>query len=808
MSALALKREKELRREEEARIHIPYVTHLTSETVLLENNVYCQVMKLDGASFETANDDSINLWRTKLHNVVRGLADPRVTIWHTLIRDEATDVIGGDYPAGFLSDFARKYAEKVSQEVLMRNDLYVAILYSPQTSKVGKTATKLAKMADKKAAESDAGDALEYLEKIAADVEGGLERYDVRRLGCYQYNGVYFTEVGEFFAYLLNAEWQRVPLTRDRMAHQLQTNRMLCGKETIEVRRSHDEVYSAFLGIKTYPSETYSGMLNELLSAPFPFVLTQSFTFIAQESALFLVDTQRNRLINVGDKAESQQDEMKGLMDDIQANRVSMGNHHFSLQVKGYSSKQLRDALGVARSMLSDVGMMAAREDLALEAAYWAQLPGNFKYRPRASAISSFNFVDFASNHNYPSGRRTGNHWGEAICQMTSDAGTPVYFSYHASDPTEPDGGSRKDVGDALILGPKGTGKTLFVTSMNAFSQKYKRLTSVFYTVDRDSEIYIRSIGGSFLPMRAGQPTGMNFYQLDPTPENIVFWDEQCADLIRRDLSVKEENQIAEANRWIATLDKRHRRIGRLLEHLDPNTDLYKHVAQWCYSTRPGVPDGIYAYVFDNPVDIMIPLLSGEKATVGIDVTDFLDVPMLCGPILNYGWFLTRKLVDSRPLVVHVSEFWKPLANARFVKELKNALKTWRKKNAHVVLDSQSPSDALNHPEARTLIEQTSTKILFPNEEADEKEYCEGLNLSQREFKLIKEELTAGRREFLIKQSKNTIVAKFDLKGFDFELDVLSGREENILLVERIRQVHGDDPAVWLPIFKKERGSK
>lgn len=804
MSALGLKREKELRKEEEARIHIPYVGHLTTETVLLENEVYCQVLRLDGASFETANDEAIDSWRNKLHNVIRGFADPRITIWHTLIRDESNEQVPGDYEPGFCAEFARKYAEKVGQEVLMRNDIYVAILFSPQTSKVGKSITKIAKMADKKAIESDAADALEYLQKVVADCVSGMERYDVRRLGCYEYNGLWFTEVGEFFAYLLNSEWQRVPLTHHRMAHQLQTSRLFSGKETIELRRTQDQVYSAFLGVKTYPPRTFSGMLNDLLSAPFPFVLTQSFGFMSKEAALFLVSTQRNRLINVGDASESQVDEMKVLMDDIQANRVTFGNHHLTLQVKGYTPKQLRDSLGVAKSMMSDQGIMTAREDLALEAAYWAQLPGNFKYRPRVAPITSKNFCDFASNHNFPSGRRTGNHWGDAITQLTSDADTPVYFSYHASDPTEADGGSRKDVGDALVLGPKGTGKTLFVAAMNAFSQKYG-LTSIFFTKDRDTEIYIRAIGGAFLPMRAGQPTGMNFYQLDPTPENIVFWNEQCADLIRRSLTVSEENELAAANRWIATLDKRDRRIGRLLEYLDPNTELYTYIAQWCYSIRQGVPDGIYAYVFDNKKDIVIPHLSGKTLTVGVDVTDFLDKPVLCGPILNYCWFLVNKLVDGRRMVVHVAEFWKPLSNPRFVKELKDALKTWRKKNAHVVLDSQSPSDALSHPEARTLIEQTSTKILFPNDEADEDEYCNGLNLSKREFKLIKEDLTAGRREFLLKQGKNTIVAKFDLKGFDFELDVLSGREQNVLLLERIREIHGEDPAVWLPIFKEQR---
>jgi hypothetical protein len=40
--------------------------------------------------------------------------------------------------------------------------------------------------------------------------------------------------------------------------------------------------------------------------------------------------------------------------------------------------------------------MLVAREDLALEAAFWAQLPGNFPVRPRKAPITSRNFAAMA----------------------------------------------------------------------------------------------------------------------------------------------------------------------------------------------------------------------------------------------------------------------------------------------------------------------------------------------------------------------------------------------------------------------------
>ena len=125
--------------------------------------------------------------------------------------------------------------------------------------------------------------------------------------------------------------------------------------------------------------------------------------------------------------------------------------------------KNLNDGVALARALLADTGMLVAREDLALEAAYWAQLPGNFPLRPRKSPITSRNFAAMTPFHNYPLGRARGNHWGDALAVLITSSRSPYYFSLHASDPGDPDGGSRKDTGHTLICGPTGSGKTVFI---------------------------------------------------------------------------------------------------------------------------------------------------------------------------------------------------------------------------------------------------------------------------------------------------------------------------------------------------------
>jgi type IV secretion system protein VirB4 len=120
-------------------------------------------------------------------------------------------------------------------------------------------------------------------------------------------------------------------------------------------------------------------------------------------------------------------------------------------------------------------------------------------------------------------------------------------------------------------------------------------------------------------------------------------------------------------------------------------------------------------------------------------------------------------------------------------------------------LATQSASDVLDSRISRTIIEQTPTKIFFPNADASSEEYIGGFGLTEREFRLVREQLEPGSRCFLLKQGHHSIVCQLDLKGFEAELQVISGRAQQVERMHEIIAGSSSDPGDWLPRFLREQ---
>ena len=816
-----LSRTAAARREMSAADRIPYAAHVSARVVRTSFGDYLQTFRLGGAGFETSDDEDLNNWHERLNVLWRNIATPSVALWTHIIR-RAVPVSGqpGTGDANYFADqLQTKYQRRIGGETLMQNELYLSLLYRPTAGLAAGLVSRALSKAQHEGTRWELLEALDSCEKLAQTVSASMARYEPEILRCYAHGRMWCSSLLEFLGLLINGEWQRMPLRTSPLNQALGSGRLLFGTETIEYRTATETRVGAMLGIKEYPTPSTVGMYNRLLSAPISFVMTQSFAFLTKSAGQALLQRQVNRMANAGDFAVSQAAELTDALDALTSNEFVMGDHHFTLQVMASVAdaavdsgpnrlKRLNDGVALARSLLADTGMLVAREDLALEAGFWAQLPGNFPLRPRKSPITSRNLAAMAPFHNFPMGRATGNHWGDALALLITSARSPYYFSLHANDPGAPDGGSRKDTGHTLICGPTGSGKTVFIGFMIGMLVR-QGATQVVFDKDRGLEILVRALGGEYFPLKNGVATGFNPLQLPATPANVEFlkiWlQELCAvrtGVTSHGNSVREQADLDQALRGTLALDASARRLSRLVEFLDPTTPegLHARLSRWCASCR-----GDYAWVFDNAEDTLASRLSGQRI-MGFDVTEFLDHALTRSPITLYLFHLVRQLLDGRRLVCWMDEFWRLLADSAFENFAKDGPKTWRKLNGVMCLATQSASDVLESPISRTLVEQTPTKIFFPNADANFTEYTEGFGLSKQEFRLLKDQLEPGSRMFLVKQSHHSVVCQLDLKGFDGELAVISGRASEVARMNRLMAESGPDPMAWLPGFMGTEG--
>ncbi|MEX3844297.1 VirB4 family type IV secretion/conjugal transfer ATPase [Paraburkholderia sp. BR10882] len=776
---------------------VPFSSHLDNHVIRTREGDYLRVWKIAGIAFEAADPGDILVRHEGFNQLVRSLPGGHVGLWLHRIRRRVKDHFATPYGNPFCQALATRYYASFAGYRMMANELYLTVVYRPHRTRLGRLFSQAARRTPDDI-RRDEQEALKVMAGIAAQVESGLKSWDPVALGVYRkpalctQRPVRLSAALEFLGYLVNAVWEPVPIPSARIAEALPTSRLFFHTEKVEIRMPGATRYAALLDLKDYPEETEPGMLDGLLYGDFEYIETQSFTILDRPTAKAALERQRNQLIAGEDVAVSQVKAMDCALDDLINGDFVLGEYHYSLAVLGDRPDEVTQHVAKARTQLADVGFQTALVDLVADAAWFAQQPGNWRYRPREAKLTSRNFCGLASLHNFATGKRDGNPWGEAITIVKTPSGQPLYLNFHAT-PDKKDSGDEKALANTQIIGQAGAGKTVLELFLLAMAMKYG-VTGVVYDKDRGTEIGVRAMGGHYTVFRRGVPTGLNPFQLDPDEAVLDFWER----LVRRlvdggvPLSARDELDVSRAVREVARMARPLRRLS-MVRQLMPavgENSLHARLTRWCAGGRLG-------WVLDNPSD---QLDFSHNQLFGFDDTELLDDPEVSTPVTMYLLHLTESLIDGRRFIYVMTEFWKRLRDPVFTDFANNRQKTIRKQNGLGIFDTQSPADVLRSPIARALIEQTATFFFLPNPRADYDDYVQGFKLTEAEFNIVRT-LGENSRLFLVKQGHRSAIGRLDLAGLGDVLDVLSGTTDNVELLDGIRAELGDEPAAWLPVF-------
>jgi type IV secretion system protein VirB4 len=767
---------------------IPFSHHVSDTVIATKNGDYVTTIKLVGRSHFSADADTVERWVNDLNTKFRSFAKENICIWSHMVRRKVDEYPTKHYDNVFCSELNKEYEQSFKDFNLLVNEYYITIVYRPVVGTVSNVFAKWEKLKlSERVYQQEAY--LEEIERVAQQVEASLGRYEPERLGIYEHKDRMFCTALEFYRYILTRDTARVPVTREIYANYLCHQRPFFSAfgGMGELRKQGKSEFFGIYDVKDYDDITEAGHLNILMQADCELILTQSFSCISKGAAKGFLKRQKKLLEDSNDVAVSQINELTDALDMLESGKFVMGEHHMTALVFGDSMNEAQRNMQEVADCLGDRGIVPAMCDLALEPAFFSQLPANWKQRTRPSVISSQNWWCFNSLHNFMSGKPTGNPWGSAVTLFKTVSGTPNFFNFHVSK-KDSDDEDKMLLGNTLILGQSGGGKTTLLSFLLAQIQD-KKPRMVAFDKDRGMEVFIRAIGGHYTPLEIGKNTGFNPLQ----EEDRDFIKEFICLLIMQDdegISHTDDEQIERALTILYKHEKINRRLSVFVQGLpNPIVDdeqrptVAARLSKWCEGNE-------YGWAFDNAVD---ELDVTKYSTYGFDVTEFLEKAAIRAPIMMYLIYRTEKMIDGTRFVYVFDEFWKMLGDYYFDKLIKNKLKTIRKQNGICIF--------------ATLIQQVGTMLLLENPKADKADYIDGLKLTNEEYEIVKN-IPEASRQFLIKQGNDqTSMGVFNLRGMDKEILVLSGTPENALLVNTIIDETGSDTVEsWLPEFWKRKG--
>lgn len=763
---------------------IPYTYHYDDNTILTKDNQFISVIKLDGFSFQTADDDDVDNKKNLRNNLFKSLTADGLSICVHTIRKRHSAFPAGEFDNIFTKMLNDQWRQKHGPARSFINEYYVSVIkQGPKktASMLNGIMSKFMKSSNNY--EKKMKEAYADLEETRDRICTALSSYHSRLLGKRKNKNGTFSEICEFLSFIANIGFtQPMMFPSGDISKYINTQRLYFSNKTIEVLGANHHKFAGMVSLKEYRPATFAGILDGFLNLPFEFVLTQTFQFTDRSKAISSMQLQQRRMMQAEDVAISQTMEINEALDSAMSGIFGFGLHHLSIMCIADDVKAVDDACSQAMVTFSNVGLSSVRESLNMEPAFWAQFPANTSYIVRKSTINTLNLAGFVSFHNYPSGKITGNHWGDAVTVMDTTSGTPYFFNFHA-----------RDVGHTMIIGPTGGGKTMLLNFLTAQAQKFKpRL--FFFDKDRGAEIFIRAINGSYTNINPGLCCNFNPLFLDDTPENRNFLIEWLTVLVSTHgevVGADDTAKLASAVDGIYRLPKKDRLLRNLAPFLglEIGNSLSVRLKMWH-------SDGSKAGIFDNDHDM---LDFSTNKTFAFDMAEIMKDPIALAPVMLYIFHKINQSLDGTPTMVVMDEAWALIGNKIFAPKIKDWLKVMRKLNAFCVFATQSVEDAAKSEISDTLVQQTATQIFLANLKATNA-YREVFMLSKRELALVKT-TDPSSRFFLLKQDQDGVVARINMMGMNDMINTLSGRTDLCIMVDQIRKEYGDDSSKWLPIY-------
>ena len=495
------------------------------------------------------------------------------------------------------------------------------------------------------------------------------------------------------------------------------------------------------------PSEAVADQLRELLQLPATMTVSWEFRRLPTDKARRRIDSARKFFFAkrfsmmahardadgtstamLDEAADTQAARLGAAQAELEADGMPYGDLALGLTLHGPLEEIERHDAAVRR-IFAVCDAKIIRESYGQLAAYFARLPGAARsHQPRPLLVSAGVAAALAPLWGPTLGSPRSAHLDdECLCILETREGTPYYYDLFA--------GGGGDIGHTLVLGQIGSGKSFLLNFLLVSAVKY------------GPRVFILDLGGSYGPLT--QLMGGDYLQLSPDPETptrvrpfslppgertfqfLTGWVRRLLALGGYETTGGDTTEIRKLVEDVYRFDVSERRLGSLAPSL--LNRMKPAMSRW-------VGSGTWGAVFDNPP------AEGEEDAWGewqvVDLASASDHRDLVEAALGYYLEKMRHEIDdpadlARVKIAVVDEAWKFLGDPAVSAYLAEAAKTWRKKNAALLLATQSGGDLSRAETTRGLLEATPTRLFLANPEFP-LELAEAYQLSSAEVDQIR----------------------------------------------------------------------
>lgn len=772
---------------------IPYACHYDAETLLTKNGELMQTIKIVGFSFEAVESESGGDLRHTIRQAIsEGLNSNDFAVWFHTIRRRKNLSTRGEYQEAFPKYVHDTWNKRHDWEHKYINELFITIVRDGETGSIRNVPRFIRSLyisRDISERERHLKLMHEELNTATGKMLAKLKPFGARKLGIFQRDDVHYSEPMRFLGKILKLREEEVPLRYEDLSTQLGTHDVTFGFDAMEVRAPDGtRRFGAMLTIKEY-RELSLASIDAFLQLPEEFVVTQSMDFINNDSAYKSFKYQHYIAGVSGDKDLARVSGLNDIVESAQGGSTDYGEHQLTIFLAADDIKHLNRYVERTVEALNALGIVAMREDLRLEEAYWAQLPANFPFLKRLKPINTSRIGGFANLSNYPAGKSEGNLWGPAVTVFNTAANTPYFFNFHSGN-----------IGHTTIIGPYGAGKTVLLNFLLSESRKFNNRL-FFFDQNHGAEIFIRALGGSYSNMAPNKSDiAMNPLQLPDTPVNrnfLLLWVESLiCGASGMQLNGSQDKAIEEAVSKLFSTDQHERTLpnfARILGEVDGF--LGKRLAPW----HSG---GSHSGLFDHATDGV----NLDSLVNGFEMANIVKDRHSIAPVMLY---LVQKIMgklDGSPAIIVLDEAWGLMDNPIFAPRLHGWLEALTAKNALAIFATESVENASESALSKAVFEDIATQIYLPNDEPSPA-YQTVFGLNETEFSFL-DLMDAEQRHFLLKKGGEAIVACLSLEGMDNIMNVLSASPERLQMMHTVIQEKGADPTAWVPEFMERMGAK